>query len=367
MIKKPKTEHIVANDVFISYRRDGGATVARLLCEVLEKRGITVFFDTVSLGAGDFDVAIRNQLEAAKNVVFIASPNVFTRCEDENDWVRKELELSLDLNKNIVPVFVNGVTGFPANLPGKLPAIANKNACTLNHEHFDDNLRTLVSRLITPRHELIQAYLKTDSKYYEDDDSIEFLLGVCKQLAGKNGKQELQKMLSDRIRHYWEHGELDDESALEALLDSLPISYTKDLCKQINIDNTGGKIKLKKNLLKFLKRDETVSKFNTKEEENDHICALINAFSERYKSHEDRQTAIAWAEKLEAESDNKRSSYYVFKAIFFKIDIEDFFDQIKLPETTIKEIAEMLPIELSGRKNNLIQQIINYINYEDTQ
>ena len=32
-------------DVFISYRRGGGATVARLLYEVLKSRGISAFMD----------------------------------------------------------------------------------------------------------------------------------------------------------------------------------------------------------------------------------------------------------------------------------------------------------------------------------
>ena len=50
------TEQIPLNsyDVFISYRREGGGILARLLYETLRHRKYSVFFDYESLSSGVF-------------------------------------------------------------------------------------------------------------------------------------------------------------------------------------------------------------------------------------------------------------------------------------------------------------------------
>lgn len=364
MANRRKTDKVVAHDVFLSYRRDGGATVARLLCDVLEKRGITVFFDTVTLGAGDFGEAIGRHLEAAKNVVFIVSPDVFERCNDENDWVRKELELSLAAKKNIIPVFVNGETGFPNNLPGKLPEIAKMNACTLNHEHFDDNLRTLLSRLITPRHQMIQAYLVVDGEMYENN--LQSLFDVCVELGGDEGTKEIQKMLSDRVRHYWENSGLTDDKAIDALLSGSGVSFAKNLCKALEIDNTGGLRKLKRNLVNWLERKEDVPPYNSATENEDRVFELVDIFSELFKS-KDRAVAKGIADILNVTNYSAKSSHSIVKAIFEEIDIEIFFDKTCaiFDEKDIKDLSMCLFEQDKGRKQYLIEKIVCYVNYED--
>lgn len=42
------------NDIFISYRREGGATTARLICRALEEKRFKCFFDSDSLTFGSF-------------------------------------------------------------------------------------------------------------------------------------------------------------------------------------------------------------------------------------------------------------------------------------------------------------------------
>jgi len=71
-------------DVFISYRRSSGATVARLLCDVLTQRNISIFFDKESLGEGNFDDAIEHNLHAARNFILIVSPGLFDRGKNAN-------------------------------------------------------------------------------------------------------------------------------------------------------------------------------------------------------------------------------------------------------------------------------------------
>ena len=43
------------NQIFISYRRTGGDTTAKLICETLKNRGFSVFYDFDTLKGGFFD------------------------------------------------------------------------------------------------------------------------------------------------------------------------------------------------------------------------------------------------------------------------------------------------------------------------
>ena len=54
-------------DVFISYRRDGGAETAKHLRDVLTERGYRVFFDTDSLRSGDFNRKLFDVIDGCKD------------------------------------------------------------------------------------------------------------------------------------------------------------------------------------------------------------------------------------------------------------------------------------------------------------
>lgn len=101
-------------NIFISYRREGGFYLARLLQELLSKR--KVFLDTERLKAGKFDEAIYKAIEQCENVIVILSPDCFKRCKDPEDYVRKEIMYAMKLGKNIIPVMMNGFT-FPEVMP----------------------------------------------------------------------------------------------------------------------------------------------------------------------------------------------------------------------------------------------------------
>lgn len=56
-------------DVFISYRRDGGSEIGRLLFEALKAHGLKVFFDIKELGSGKFDEKLITYIKGCKNFV----------------------------------------------------------------------------------------------------------------------------------------------------------------------------------------------------------------------------------------------------------------------------------------------------------
>ena len=109
-------------DIFISYRREGGYDTAKHLNDLLVRDGYKVSFDIDTLRNGNFDTQLLTRIEECKDFILIVDAHAFDRTLDpefnpNNDWLRCELEHALKHNKNIIPVFLSGVSDFPDNLP----------------------------------------------------------------------------------------------------------------------------------------------------------------------------------------------------------------------------------------------------------
>lgn len=108
-------------DIFISYRRDGGAQYARILQLMLIQRGYKVFLDYDELTDGVFSDKIVAAIKEAPVFMLVLSKGSMTRCANDGDWVRKEITLAVEQGKHIVPVNPdNGFDGFPEGMPEKL-------------------------------------------------------------------------------------------------------------------------------------------------------------------------------------------------------------------------------------------------------
>ena len=94
----------MAYDIFISYRRDGGADIARQIQLVLENYGYKVFLDYDSANTDSFEKKIKSGIAEAPIFLFVLSNGSLGRCCNDGDWVRKEIEYAFELQKNIVPV-----------------------------------------------------------------------------------------------------------------------------------------------------------------------------------------------------------------------------------------------------------------------
>ncbi|MCM1510958.1 MAG: TIR domain-containing protein [Clostridium sp.] len=143
-------------DVFISYRHDGGFELAKHLHDLLSRDGYIVSFDIDTLRNGDFDKALINNIENCQDFILIVDSNAFDRIfapsfPAENDWMRQELAHALILRKNIVPIFLEGVIGFPANLPEDIAAVTKKNASIYNKNYFNDFYRKLKEAFLTSK------------------------------------------------------------------------------------------------------------------------------------------------------------------------------------------------------------------------
>lgn len=111
--------------VFISYRRDGGQSVAKKIYDFLSNE-YDVFLDTESLKSGYFDTAIISKIESCTDFIVIITESTFNRCSEPNDWILHEAQIALRENKIIIPVFID-IKAFPENVPESISEIRRLN------------------------------------------------------------------------------------------------------------------------------------------------------------------------------------------------------------------------------------------------
>lgn len=124
-IKMKQKRKVYDMSVFISYRRDGGKTVAESIYQSLCDE-YNIFLDTESLQNGYFDTTIIKHIENCSDFIIIITETVFNRCIEPNDWIFHEAQIALREKKNIIPIFV-GIQKFPLNVPEPLKEICRYN------------------------------------------------------------------------------------------------------------------------------------------------------------------------------------------------------------------------------------------------
>ncbi len=162
-------------DVFISYRREGGYAMARLLYEHLQNVGISAFLDLEELHSGPFNVALYEAIEKSENFVLVLPPDSLCRCQEENDWLRLEAEHAIKLKKNIIPLMLQGFS-FPQELPPSLQALPFFNGVQVSREYFNASMKKLISMLNGVKVSTDKNILsdrQDDVRYYTDEDEQE--------------------------------------------------------------------------------------------------------------------------------------------------------------------------------------------------
>jgi tetratricopeptide (TPR) repeat protein len=138
--------------VFISYRRSTGSFIARAVFMDLRANGYDAFLDIETIDSGAFDSIILHQIAARAHFVLILSPGSLERCASPDDWLRREIETAMDLQRNIVPLMVGDFSfaGTEAYLTGRLSALPRYNGVKLLHDYFDEGMARLRDRYLKP-------------------------------------------------------------------------------------------------------------------------------------------------------------------------------------------------------------------------
>ena len=124
-------------DIFISYKRDGGAEKAELLRSELIRRGFRksrIFMDTYSRGEGriadNLELAIRN----SDNIIVAITKGCFEGIKEDGNWL-KEISLAMSLGKRIIPVYFDGIQEIdPKELPESIKDFREEGAGRYGHE-----------------------------------------------------------------------------------------------------------------------------------------------------------------------------------------------------------------------------------------
>src|SRR5579859_1212899 len=128
------------NSVFISYRRDASAYLARAIFQDLRDHDIDTFMDVESIDQGQFDTIILNQIAARPYFLLLLTPGTMERCKEPKDWLRREIGEALRLGRKIVlintPQFQFGDLG--AYLERDVAAeLGRFNAVDVPHSYFE--------------------------------------------------------------------------------------------------------------------------------------------------------------------------------------------------------------------------------------
>jgi hypothetical protein len=144
------------NTVFISYRRAKSGYLPRAIYMDLTHHGWDAFFDIQNIDSGDFDRIILRQIAARAHFILLISHGSLERCLNEGDWVLREIEEAVRLDRNIVPIIQEGadfereMSYLPAGLR---KAVKKKNGLRLPADYFDEAMHRLRTRFLkTPEY-----------------------------------------------------------------------------------------------------------------------------------------------------------------------------------------------------------------------
>lgn len=154
-----------ANKVFVSYRREdvyaAGRISDRLVGDFGEDR---VFFDLKSLDPGaKFGAHIYESIEQSAVVVAVIGPNwigakdgATARIHAPEDWVRREIEVALAMDVQIIPILVSGARSpVREDLPDSIHDLCGFTTVSFDvrqfHKQMDAVLATIKSHMSSGR------------------------------------------------------------------------------------------------------------------------------------------------------------------------------------------------------------------------
>ena len=139
------------HDAFISYRREGGSDIARVIqVELSGKHGRKPFLDLKELTrqGGAFDEKLLDTVKNVDNFILILSPGALDRCQNEDDWVRKEVAHAISSNKNIIPIELDGFAAPSEGLPVEIQGILRIQRVKYNRFYHDAAIQLISDRFI---------------------------------------------------------------------------------------------------------------------------------------------------------------------------------------------------------------------------
>lgn len=141
----------IEKTVFISYRRTNSSW-AQAVYQDLTTHGYDVFYDFQNINSGDFSRLIIENIRERAHFVLLLTPSVLERCDDPNDWLRKEIETAIDSKRNVIPLMLENFNftdpTVVKNLTGKLALLKNYNGLRIHPDYFNEGMIRLRERYL---------------------------------------------------------------------------------------------------------------------------------------------------------------------------------------------------------------------------
>lgn len=149
----------MAASIFINYRReDSSPEAGRLYSNLLHELGSNhVFMDTSGISPGEkWPENLEAALKRARLMVVVIGPEWLRasnewgqrRIDLEDDWVRHEIEKTLQDKKDILPVLVGGAKLPPARgLPESIVSLIERQAVEIRDQFWDHDVLLVVNKL----------------------------------------------------------------------------------------------------------------------------------------------------------------------------------------------------------------------------
>ncbi len=153
-------------DIFISYRRDGGEFVGKVIYDKLTAKGFRCFFDVETMRSGKFNEQLYGVLYNCKDVLVILSPGALDRCVNEGDWVRQEIAHAMKQGKNIVPVMLRSFN-WPDSLPEDIAELPNYEGVNASSEYFDASLDKIIALLESKPEQAASPSMRSDNHVHQ--------------------------------------------------------------------------------------------------------------------------------------------------------------------------------------------------------
>ena len=126
--------------LFLSYRRDPSADLARYIHDRLTALGIDVFFDVENINGGRFATIIEKEIINREHFLVILTPQTLA-----SEWVRREIETALKHRRNIIPLLAQGFT-FAQPLPSEIKDLADYSGIPYDFQDPNRAIERIIDR-----------------------------------------------------------------------------------------------------------------------------------------------------------------------------------------------------------------------------